>query len=44
MNIAQSDLVSDFSRFTLGDAKRKEQHVSKSENEGTMKDNDLLMM
>jgi hypothetical protein len=44
VNIAQSDMVSDFSWFTLEERQRREQHVSLFENEETMKQSDLLMM
>jgi hypothetical protein len=44
MNIAQSDMVSNFSRFTLEERQRRKQHVSLFETTEAMKQNDLLMV
>ncbi|KAF3397907.1 hypothetical protein F1880_006246 [Penicillium rolfsii] len=44
LNIVQSDLVSDFSRFTLEELQRREQHVSLFEDEQMIKQGDLLKM
>lgn len=43
-NIVQSDMVSDFSRFTLEDWQRRDQHVSLFESNETMRQIDMLMM